>query len=283
MKKNRILFWSLIATSALMAFDIMDNNGRAGATGSPGESACNKSGCHSGNPLNDPAGSITISAPTLTGWQYTPGQTYSVSVTVARIGVNLFGFAMESLTTAGANAGSFSITNATETTTKSATISGNLRTSVVHKLNGGATADSHTFNFNWTAPATNVGNITFYAAGNAANGNNLTSGDFIYTTSQVLTPAPLGVDEQQLISSMNIFPNPAENEITVCYELKQDVFVSAKLMTLTGQTVQDLFNESQFAGKRTEKIKISPSLSRGVYLVAITAEGNMIHKKIIIK
>ncbi len=41
---------------------------------------------------------------------------------------------------------------------------------------------SATFQFDWTPPATNVGPITFYAAGNAANGNGTSAGDFIYTT-----------------------------------------------------------------------------------------------------
>src|ERR1041385_7098079 len=35
----------------------------------------------------------------------------------------------------------------------------------------------------WKAPSQTVGRVTFYAAGNAANGNGDPSGDFIYTTS----------------------------------------------------------------------------------------------------
>jgi uncharacterized protein (TIGR03437 family) len=46
-----------------------------------------------------------------------------------------------------------------------------------------------TFQFDWTPPATNAGPITFYAAGNAANGNASPSGDLIYTTSVQLSPA----------------------------------------------------------------------------------------------
>ena len=47
----------------------------------------------------------------------------------------------------------------------------------------------------WTAPSTDVGRITFYAAGNAANNNNNNTGDSIYTTSvqsqsSGQTPAP---------------------------------------------------------------------------------------------
>jgi uncharacterized protein (TIGR03437 family) len=39
-----------------------------------------------------------------------------------------------------------------------------------------------TFQLDWTPPATNVGEIHFYAAGNAANGDGSFTGDYIYTT-----------------------------------------------------------------------------------------------------
>src|SRR5712692_6128402 len=41
----------------------------------------------------------------------------------------------------------------------------------------------HTFEVSWTPPATDAGNIVFYAAGNAANNNGNNQGDRIYTTS----------------------------------------------------------------------------------------------------
>jgi hypothetical protein len=50
-----------------------------------------------------------------------------------------------------------------------------------------------TWVFNWTAPPTNVGPVTFYAAGNHANNDGNTSGDLIYFTvnqSQPAAPTP---------------------------------------------------------------------------------------------
>ena len=46
-----------------------------------------------------------------------------------------------------------------------------------------------TFEFDWTPPSSNAGPVTFYAAGNAANGNGANTGDFIYTSSVQLNPA----------------------------------------------------------------------------------------------
>ena len=43
--------------------------------------------------------------------------------------------------------------------------------------------------FSWTAPATDVGPVTFYVAANAANNNGNNQGDQIYNTKVTLTPA----------------------------------------------------------------------------------------------
>jgi len=52
---------------------------------------------------------------------------------------------------------------------------------------------SGTYNFDWTPPASNVGNITFYVAGNAGLGGPPTqNGDHIYATNYTLTPAAAG-------------------------------------------------------------------------------------------
>ncbi len=43
--------------------------------------------------------------------------------------------------------------------------------------------------FNWTAPAEDIGTVTFYAAGNHANNDGNTSGDYIYRTFVAAAPA----------------------------------------------------------------------------------------------
>jgi hypothetical protein len=56
------------------------------------------------------------------------------------------------------------------------------------------TTGSATFEFDWTPPATNSGNVVLYAAGNAANGDGNVTGDHIYNASVELSvstpPAP---------------------------------------------------------------------------------------------
>ena len=63
---------------------------------------------------------------------------------------------------------------------------------IEHTLNGyeasNKTPGSYTYNFSWTPPTTNVGTVTFYAAGNAVTGNLVVTGTNTYLTSLQLSP-----------------------------------------------------------------------------------------------
>jgi len=146
-------------------------------TNAPGEGNC--TGCHTGNALNTAGGSVAI---TDVPPSSVPGQTYTLTVTVQRPGQLRWGFEMTALRSNGFAAGSF--TNLT-TFTGTQTFSGRLY--INHsRLNGadGTFPDdpSGAWQINWTAPAAGAGTVTFYAAGNAADGLGSDQGDFIYTT-----------------------------------------------------------------------------------------------------
>ncbi|HNP97692.1 MAG TPA: T9SS type A sorting domain-containing protein [Bacteroidia bacterium] len=181
----RKLLFSLLplAMIALFTSEQMSDNGRAGRTGSPGESTCVS--CHGDFSVNSGGGSISISG--ISGGVYTPGTTYNMSVTVSRTGSTVFGLGCEALLAANTNAGTLVITNSAQTQLKSATVSGASRQSVVHQLDGGFTPNTHTFNFNWVAPAAGAGTITFYFAGVAGDHQGDEGGDYVYTGSLVVT------------------------------------------------------------------------------------------------
>jgi len=135
--------------------------------------------CHNSHPLNSGAGSIIISGIS----QYTPGSTYNMTVSVSNSSINRHGFQMVALIDNNMNnAGSFSAGTGQHVVTLQG-----------HDYIEHATPSaSGVFNFTWTAPSSNVGNITFYAAGNAAeNPQGNTSGDYIYSTSLTVSPPPV--------------------------------------------------------------------------------------------
>jgi len=116
-----------------------------------------------------------------------PGQTYAIEVrnTTADLSRLSWGFSLTALNGSNANAGTFTNLNAF---TRLRT--GNGRNYMTQTLAGtfiGQTRGS-TWTFNWTAPATNVGPVTFYAAGMHANDDGGTDGDQTYTTTAVMQP-----------------------------------------------------------------------------------------------
>jgi hypothetical protein len=282
MKKKILIITTAVLAIATMSFDIVSDTGKAGYTGSTGTTNTCRS-CHTGQSLNAAGGSITISStPTLTGDKYIPGQTYAISVTIARTGVNLYGFDFEALKTGNTNGGTLSISDATHTQTM--TLSG--RTNVTHKLNGGAGTGTHTFTFNWKAPAKGTGAVTFFTAGIAANGNGGDSGDYVYSTSKVISEdSSIGIDEKTSASNINlsVYPNPVVETATISYELVKTSQVSAKLISLNGQVITEFFKEQQIAGKQQQTLIIDPSVAKGIYFLTINVDGEQSTQKLIIK
>jgi hypothetical protein len=280
--KKTITFLSVAIAAATMSF-VTKNDGREGHTGSPGEPTCNTSGCHTGNPVNDPSGSIAISAPTMTGWQYQPGLTYPIQVTVTRSGNQKFGFGFEALQSSGANGGTLSITNGTETQLKNAIISGNSRTNVVHRTNSGLGGGSKTFAFNWTAPASPTGNITFYAAGAAANAQNNSSGEFIFTTSQIITPASgVSVEELPSLSSITVLNNPISDFLEVEFSNAEALSLTFTLYSISGIETAKFRNVQFGSGINRFRTEIDESISSGIYLLHISDGSGSATKKLTI-
>ncbi len=141
-------------------------------TGAPGEGNCTQ--CHVGNALDAAGGSLMLAVPDT----YMPGEVYDIIVDLSRSGQSRWGFEMTALNSNGARAGTF--TNIDGNTQVSAT---NSKQYIQHTSDGTAQGkrNANSWTFKWTAPSTNVGPIMFYAAGNAANGDFGTAGDYIYT------------------------------------------------------------------------------------------------------
>ena len=274
MKKLFTLIFFAIA--GLVVADILNEQGQAVATGSPGEFDCTS--CHTGNNVNSGTGSISISSPNMPNWQYVPGQVYQIDVTVAQTGAPLFGFGFEALRTSNnTNGGTFQITNTSSTFLKTGFINGSNRTNVVHKKNGGLSNDSHTFSFNWTAPATNIGNIIFYSAGNAANNQGDTLGDFIYKTQQLITPSITGINEIQS-SAISVYPNPATDFINVALPESQTE-TSYSILDLSGKIVDQ--GKMVIPQGKSFSVNLSQSLKEGIYFIEVNNLGDYKRQKFV--
>jgi len=182
-----------VYVNAVYAFSAGPPDGR---TGSPADNflTCNASGCHETFELNEGDATFSISAPDT----FSLGETINVTVSFENSDTERHGFQLSALDVTGNHAGSF---DSTDNNTQ--TGDGNF---ISHTLTG---TEQTSWTVEWTAPSGSVeAPVTFYAAGNEANGNDLPTGDYIYTeqatinlegtetptTTPTVTPTPGGCE-----------------------------------------------------------------------------------------
>jgi uncharacterized protein (TIGR03437 family) len=207
-------------------------------TGAPGEGTC--VGCHYtfGGADGIPdigAGKVQITGlPTV----YTPGQTYTVTVTVSDAQARRWGFEVTAIDSSGAsaNAGTFEVIDGVRTLLSNTSVDGKARSYVSHKCtncedsgyqvqNDGTypgRTGSNAWTFRWTAPVNSLaGDVTFYATGNAADNQTSPEGDYIYSTTirvhGFTSSGDVKALSQYLVASgsaslnLQVLCNPSEN------------------------------------------------------------------------
>jgi hypothetical protein len=221
LKKNQakligMLFFALISVfllfgkQTLQTVQAMASGPPARATGAPNEQTCTQ--CHSGT-ANTGVGQFTITGLPA---RYTPGLTYQLTVQHSTTDSTRkrWGFQLTVLNSSNEIAGQlFSNSSLTQTVSEQG------RQYIEHNTTGtqaGQTGGA-IWTFNWTAPAGDVGPVTFYAAGNQANNNSSDSGDQIYITNATVDP-PLVVLGTPVI---------------------QSVVISGKKLIVTGENFED--------------------------------------------
>src|SRR5215204_4784794 len=178
----------------------------AGYTGAPQEEPEACAECHV--PPDAGTGRISITAPQT----YVPGQKYPVTVTHTNADPTRlrWGFELTVLDNASdEKAGDLHESDGTTQILNNAGPS-SARQYIEHTAAGTFIGQQNgaSWTFNWTAPDTDVGPVTFYAAGNQANNDGNTSGDYIYKTFVASAPASSTPDFALSVSpgSRNVVP-----------------------------------------------------------------------------
>jgi uncharacterized protein (TIGR03437 family) len=200
----------------IWAYEYGPDPGYVQVPGENGGASCAAGGtCHATSASSFKTGSVTVSFPN--GQTYTPGVTQHLSVTIADSNPSLKGWGFQ-LTARSGNpattmAGTFT---STDTNTQLMCSQTNLLVfqQVAYSASGGQSCPSNepliyiehslagfdatigpgsaTYQFDWTPPATNVGDIVIYVAGNGGLGQPpVVTGDHVYTAKYTLTPATL--------------------------------------------------------------------------------------------
>ncbi len=158
----------------------------ASHTNAPGEDNC--TACHTSFPVNSGSGNVAITGIPA---NYLPNQQIPITVTVSDPvpSAAIWGFQLTAIDALGKKIGTYTLP--TQVPARSQTVNGivggNNRQYVEHTIDGLFTQGvfgSNSWTFTWKAPTQRVGKVSFYASGNAANGDGTNGGDYIYTTSR---------------------------------------------------------------------------------------------------
>lgn len=149
-----------------------------GFSGGFGEDHCQA--CHSpekGDSVNASPGRLRIAAPQ----RYSPGQTYSVTVTLTRPGMMIGGFQLTARFEAdSAQAGTLALAEGDQDRAK---VTADRGVQYAYHLHSGTRLPAPgivRWTVRWTAPSDRR-NVLFHVAANAANADESQFGDFIYT------------------------------------------------------------------------------------------------------
>ena len=215
-----------------------------GRTDAPGEGNC--TGCHSNFPLNSGSGTLGVSGLSAL---YDADQDYDLVVSLDDPDASRWGFEFTIIGDDGEEIGSLmSLDNQTQTSS-TATRTYAKQTSIGTQI---GTTDGVTWTVRWTAPAAGSGDATIYLAGNAANGNFSTSGDYIYTTSQTWAENSVSAAPMPMLAGAELkpnFPNPFNPRTTIAYELASTKSVRVTIYSLSGRLVRTLVDGTRDEGR----------------------------------
>lgn len=155
-----------------------------GFTQAPGEGVCTE--CHDsfGEETNRGPGALTLEHPA----RYEPGQIVTIVVRLQHAGQRRWGFQLTALTTDTSEpAGELLVTDPLHMQR----IQGPTGRLYIEHTQEGTFAgqrDRAQWVVSWRAPAQDLGPITFYATGNAADGDGTRLGDWIYSAESTIAP-----------------------------------------------------------------------------------------------
>ncbi|MFT6503963.1 MAG: hypothetical protein ACJASQ_004103 [Crocinitomicaceae bacterium] len=280
MKRLYILPAVALLAAGIFAFQSTDSSGKVeqfkktkhffssgnqpGLTGAPGENNCTM--CHSGSVLDGSnqnqftlvdAGFNSVAA-------YIPGTSYTATLQLGN-NPDKKGFSSTTLDDA---------TNSMAGSLVGVGIGG-----TVDFQNGAMTRDyvSHTatsntnaitlWSWTWNAPATDVGDVTFYIASNAANNNNQNTGDEIYLSQHTINSS-VGIEEvKNDISTFTAGYSVEGNSIAINFTSMIADDMHFNLVDLNGKSVYASSLSKSLIGTNKQMVSLPSEIENGIYAV----------------
>lgn len=249
----------------------------AGRTGAPGETSCTQ--CHAGTAQDGATeNQVSFLDGTTPVTSYVPGNTYVVSLQMASNPAKK-GFSAVALDLTEANAGSFT---------------GNGLGGTQDYTSGTRHYVSHTSTSNtdavtlwawqWTAPATNVGDVVFYVASNAANNDSGPGGDMIYVSQHIINASSASITElANEESNFQAGYNVANHKVEVDFTYLSSGDMHMNLLDMSGRSVYNYSMGNSEIGENHESIALPDDLKNGIYVVHFFVGNKAMSAKIMVR
>ncbi len=266
-----LMLVSIISLSAGLLSSSQPPTGHTGAT-----SGITCADCHSGSALNATGGSVVINGLPAT---YTPGSVYPFSVTITHRNSDRtrWGFAVRAVGSGNNDVGTFSVIAPANAVPNE---------SELGHINAPVTTAGTTYTFSnlrWTAPANPTAQdqaITFYVAGNAANGDFSTTGDNIYTVARSMTLLSSSVQEViPGVKHWKVLNTPGSSVIVVKLSLTAATAISFSLYDAGGRRIQSVPMQKFAAGEHQQLITTG-RVTSGIYILEISSAAGTSTQKV---
>jgi hypothetical protein len=255
--KKHYFFKVLLLMIPISAISLMSySGGITGAySGSPGDGGSSCTACHSGSANLGASASISTNIPS-DGYELNTDYTITVNSTSSS---SKLGFQLTAENGSNTKVGSFIAGSGTR-------VSG-------QRITQSTPSTSGDWSFTWKSPATNEGNVTFYTAVNATNGNGGTSGDQVVLAN--MSVGVLGISEARRLH-FEMFPNPASENLTIQLP-SGSKNASVVFYDYIGRTAL-----TQKVSQTNNQINVQ-KLSSGVYIIKVLADGKIGTQKFVKK
>jgi hypothetical protein len=91
-----------------------------------------------------------------------------------------------------------------------------------------------------------------------------------------------GVNTIETVTGVNVYPNPAQENINLEFASAMGFEASAKIVDLTGKTVMSIGNVRVNGGLNTISANVS-SINKGIYLIVVEGAKGRISQRFIVK
>jgi hypothetical protein len=275
---------ALVALVALVALLVLGaaSSALASPTGPPDGFAGNPPAnitcrdCH-GYAVGD--GSIELLGVPL---HFTPGESYELTVKLQDPGQRRWGFEITSIDAPSHAAGTFTVIDSIKTQLSDHPGSDpDYLKQTLEGTQNGILNGPVTWDFRWRAPPDPVP-VTFYLAGNAANGNNTNTGDYIYSIAvpvdaTTAAPNPNASPAVALWVGPS-YPEPFTTQTAIPYALPEAARVTARIVDAAGRIVVLLAASDQLPGRHLlawdGRNAAGRPVAPGAYRLVIDAAGH---------